>query len=289
MNRTNRFRNLMIALILVLLGSLMPMNQIQAQERILTDEQLIQRAIAYYEDYDFLRSAMYLQAYIQRNPAPMRNSSDHAEQVKAALDYSVNAVTLAMTCREKDPQKCGLDEEGLVASIGFGLRDSLPFLEQPPSSSFEDRSSTTTPSGTSTTGQSSTATVLFDGSPNSNRRKVNATFCSGFDSECNFGNCPKNYKLVWGPYCRASDHPYIQPGRYRVILSGTGTVTAGATDYGTFFDLYGLGQHTFTLPGSYTFCWPGRAPGGYGFETIVQAGSTSDQITNIRIEYLGSC
>ncbi len=132
--------------------------------------------------------------------------------------------------------------------------------------------------------------VLFDNDPRNNRRGINQTFCSGFESECNFAGCARNYRLVWGPYCREGDYPYIQPGLYRITLYGTGPVRAGATDYGTSGEFFSFGQFQFELPGSFTFCWPGRTSGGYGFETIVQSTGIYAAIDWMTIEYLGgSC
>jgi hypothetical protein len=130
------------------------------------------------------------------------------------------------------------------------------------------------------------ADVLFDDDPRNNRRGVNQTFCSGFESECNFAGCARNQRLVWGPYCREGDYPYIKPGLYRITLVGTGTVRAGATDFGSTRQLFAFGQHEIDLPGSFTFCWPGRASNGYGFETIVQSLGVYAAIDRIVIAYL---
>ena len=131
-------------------------------------------------------------------------------------------------------------------------------------------------------------TVLFDDDPANNLRNVNATFCSGFESECEFGNCPQGHRIVWGPYCRESNNAAIQHGTYKVTLHGTGNVVAGATDYGIAGELYRFKRHNLPLPGSYIFCWRGRGANGYGFETIVQSTGTSSSVDRITIEYLGS-
>jgi hypothetical protein len=132
------------------------------------------------------------------------------------------------------------------------------------------------------------AGVLFSDHPWNNQRRVNQYFCSGFESECNFAGCVRNYRLLWGPYCREGDYPYIQPGLYRVTLYGTGPVRAGATDYGASRQLFSFGQYEFELPGSFTFCWPGRQNEGYGFETIVQSTGVYAAVDWVVIEYLGS-
>jgi len=141
------------------------------------------------------------------------------------------------------------------------------------------------PTATPTPG-SSTGRILFDSNPRNNRRGVNPTFCSGFESECDFGNCPNNYRLVWGPYCRETDYPYIKPGLYRVTFQGRGSVRAGATDYGATNQLFGFGQQILSLPGSFTFCWPGRGANGYGFETVAQSIGEPAELTRITVEYL---
>lgn len=129
--------------------------------------------------------------------------------------------------------------------------------------------------------------VLFGDHPWNNLRGVNQTFCSGFESECGFAGCVRNYRLVWGPYCREGDYPYIQPGLYRVTFYGTGRVRAGATDYGSTQQLFAFGIHELDLPGSFTFCWPGRQSNGYGFETIAQSTGTYASVDWITVEYLG--
>lgn len=134
---------------------------------------------------------------------------------------------------------------------------------------------------------SGTGRILFDSDPRNNRRGVNPTFCSGFESECEFGNCPENYRLVWGPFCRETDYPYIKSGEYRITLQGSGRVRAGATDYGATNQLFGYGEQLLSLPGSYTFCWPGKADNGYGFETVVQSIGEAAAVTRITVEYLG--
>ena len=48
------------------------------------------------------------------------------------------------------------------------------------------------------TPQPTDESVLFDDHPRNNLRGQNASFCSGFQTECNFANCPLNYRLVWG-------------------------------------------------------------------------------------------
>jgi hypothetical protein len=143
------------------------------------------------------------------------------------------------------------------------------------------------PAPTATPGPPATG-VLFSDHPWNNQRRVNQTFCSGFESECNYAGCVRNYRLLWGPYCREGDYPYIQPGLYRVTFYGTGPVRAGATDFGVSQQLFSFGQYEFDLPGSFTFCWPGRQSNGYGFETIAQSTGVYAAIDWVVIEYLGS-
>lgn len=132
--------------------------------------------------------------------------------------------------------------------------------------------------------------VLFDGDPRSNRYRQDSVFCSGFASDCDFEGCAADYRLVWGPYCRQEDYPYIHAGDYRITLFGAGRVRAGATDYGSAREMFAFGEFTLTLPASYTFCWPGREPSGYGFETIVKSLGEYATIDRITVEYLGdSC
>lgn len=137
------------------------------------------------------------------------------------------------------------------------------------------------------------ADLLFDQDPRIQRRNgernPNAPLCSGFDSDCGFGDsaCAANQRLVWGPFCRKDNYPYIENGLYRITLYGRGTVLAGATDYGASGDHFSLGSQQMDLPGSYTFCWNGLAGGGSGFETIVRAVSGDAEVARITTEYLG--
>lgn len=136
--------------------------------------------------------------------------------------------------------------------------------------------------------------VLFDQDPRIDRREgrrnPDAPLCSGFDSQCDFGDssCPLNERLVWGPFCREDAYANISPGLYRMTLYGRGAVRAGATDYNVTRQTFGFGSHDFSLPGSFTFCWPGLEPGGTGFETIVHSRSKNARVDQITLEYLGA-
>ncbi|MCL4858679.1 MAG: hypothetical protein KJZ93_04705 [Caldilineaceae bacterium] len=136
--------------------------------------------------------------------------------------------------------------------------------------------------------------ALYDQNPRDQRRagqrNPNAPLCSGFDSDCDFGDrqCPAGHRIVWGPFCQAASYPYIQNGLYRVTLLGVGNVVAGATEYGSHGqDHFAFGRYDVTLPATYTFCWPGQGAGGQGFETIVQSKGTPARIDHITLEYLG--
>ncbi|MFN8469082.1 MAG: hypothetical protein U0X20_26225 [Caldilineaceae bacterium] len=137
------------------------------------------------------------------------------------------------------------------------------------------------------------ADLLFDQDPRVDRREgsrnPDAPLCSGFDSDCDFGDdsCRRTDRLVYGPFCREDAYPYITEGLYRVTLYGHGEVQAGATDYNISHDYQMMGTHRLTLPGSYTFCWDGLQPGGTGFETVVQPRSNGATVDHITLEYLG--
>ncbi|HXF61734.1 MAG TPA: SH3 domain-containing protein, partial [Caldilineaceae bacterium] len=127
---------------------------------------------------------------------------------------------------------------------------------------------------------------LFSGDP-----RNSAFLCDGgFQSDCDFGNCALDHRLVWGPFCREADHDGIRPGRYAVTVDGSGRVQAGATDFGSSEALFSLGRHELQLPASFEFCWPGREPNGYGFETIVTSQDAGATVTGITLTYQGeSC
>ena len=137
------------------------------------------------------------------------------------------------------------------------------------------------------------ADLLFDQDPRIDRRRgsrnYNAPLCSGFDSDCEFGDsrCSTEERLVWGPFCRKDIYPYIENGLYRVTLYGGGSVAAGVTDYGSTGDHFSLAYEELALPGTYTFCWDGLVPGGTGFETIVRPLREGAYVDRITLEYLG--
>ena len=126
--------------------------------------------------------------------------------------------------------------------------------------------------------------AFFDDAPWNNQRNVNNYFCSGFESECNYANCPPDYRIVWALYCRETDYPYIETGQYRVTIYGEGRARIGATDYGAYRDHFAFGEYEAVLPASFEFCWEGLQPGGTGFETVVQSLGTYAKVDRIRIE-----
>jgi len=54
---------------------------------ILTDEQLLEEGRKCYDQNNLSQAAMYLFAYIQRNPPLMKSNPEHAKQVDDALSY----------------------------------------------------------------------------------------------------------------------------------------------------------------------------------------------------------
>lgn len=138
--------------------------------------------------------------------------------------------------------------------------------------------------------------TLFDQNPSidrrSGRRNPDAPLCSGFDSDCNFGQgssrCQSGARLVYGPFCREDSYEQIRPGLYTVTLYGRGEVIAGATDYeASGRERFSFGSQRMSLPGSYSFCWPGLEPGGTGFETIVEPVSNNARVDHITLQYMG--
>ncbi|MCB0125044.1 MAG: hypothetical protein KDE58_22465, partial [Caldilineaceae bacterium] len=129
--------------------------------------------------------------------------------------------------------------------------------------------------------------VLFDDAPRDNRKGGGNYFCSGFESDCSFGNCSPNQRLIYGLYCRENSYSYVGKGLYRVTVHGQGAVTAGATDYGVSNESFSLGSQEMTLPGSYTFWWPGLRPGSYGFEPVVISRDLNARVDHVTLEYLG--
>lgn len=137
------------------------------------------------------------------------------------------------------------------------------------------------------------ADLLFDQDPRKDRRRgsrnPDAPLCSGFDSDCGFGDesCSFDERMVWGPFCRPDAYPYIRNGLYRVTLYGNGRVLAGATDYEAGGrDQFSIMEEEFNLPGSYTFCWRWRE-GGSGFETVIKSRRSGTAVDHITLEYLG--
>jgi hypothetical protein len=56
---------------------------------VLTNDQLLEEGIRCYHQSDYDRAAMYLYAYIQRNPPLLKSNPEHAEQVEDALSWSL--------------------------------------------------------------------------------------------------------------------------------------------------------------------------------------------------------
>lgn len=136
-------------------------------------------------------------------------------------------------------------------------------------------------------GGSATSFILYEGNPASNNPKL----CSGFRTDCSFGDsCANDQRLVYGPYCRAETYSNIREGLYRVRLEGSGSVDAGATDWGPAQDNWSFGKQRLNLPGEYTFCWPGLAANGQGFEIMVKNIGQSAKVDRIIITWLSdSC
>ena len=139
--------------------------------------------------------------------------------------------------------------------------------------------------------------LLFDQDPRIGRRQgkanPNAPLCSGFDSDCDFGDrsCELKSRVVWGPYCGENRYDYIRPGLYRVSLYGKGQVRAGATDYELTRKQFSLSQKDFTLsptqPSTYTFCWAGQQSGSNGWEAVVTAQNQGVRVDRVTVEFLG--
>jgi len=125
--------------------------------------------------------------------------------------------------------------------------------------------------------------VIFDGDP-----RDSAWLCDGgFRSDCDFSGCAKDLRLVWGPFCRHFDYSNVTPGKYSVTIQGQGNVNLGATDFGLTGEMFAFGRYETSLPASFTFCWPGLQPGGFGFEIIVQSKGTDASVSRIKLEHLG--
>lgn len=139
--------------------------------------------------------------------------------------------------------------------------------------------------------------LLFDQDPRIDRRQGSANpsapLCSGFDSDCDFGDrsCAVNSRVVWGPYCGENRYDYIRKGLYRISLYGAGRVRAGATDYEPARKQFSLEQVDFTLSptnaSTYTFCWEGQQSGSTGWETVVTALGAGASVDRLTVEYLG--
>jgi hypothetical protein len=105
----------------------------QAQEPVHTDEQLFNLARGAYQDREWVTSAMYFTAYIERGPDLMWSNPTHARQVRAAWEYSEDkALGLESDNRElkQELRQCQSSASGGLGSSVSGLTSSPPSLSE---------------------------------------------------------------------------------------------------------------------------------------------------------------
>ncbi len=60
----------------------------------LSDDELITNGVNAYEDEDYIRALMYLYAYWERNPQSLQNDTVYKQELKEAIEYCVNYLTV---------------------------------------------------------------------------------------------------------------------------------------------------------------------------------------------------
>jgi len=175
--RNRTYHRWLVALLCALIFSGLPTAGHAQDVTVRSDEWLFQSALNAYNAKDFFTAALYFQSYIQRNPERMRNDSTHASQVRAALDYSAEAVRAAMRCRSLALDNCGVNSQGLLVSKGFGLHSSAPSVIPPPPVSGSSSSSAPPTTSSSSTATPYAVVCLV----NKTNRNINYTYRWGDD------------------------------------------------------------------------------------------------------------
>lgn len=65
-------------------------NLVYAEEPLLTEAELVQRAESAYNSYNWIDAVRYLTAYIQRDPDVLQDNSDYAAEIQTALETSLS-------------------------------------------------------------------------------------------------------------------------------------------------------------------------------------------------------
>ena len=127
--------------ILALAGS-----PLHAASSVRTDEQLFRDALAAYNDENWLKAALELHAYIERDPEAMQTDAKHAQQVRDALDYALYRIDHEQKKWELKLRQCNeradeirascedqCEDVVLVAAKVQGLTSPspMPALDQP--------------------------------------------------------------------------------------------------------------------------------------------------------------
>ena len=110
--------------------------------QILSDDQLVQRGNDKLQSSDFPRAAVYLFAYMQRNPQLMSTYPKFAQEVQDGYEYAINQVI--QTIKERDQLKVAL-ANARAESSGTGMSQSE--IRQPPPRIEIPQSSTSPMSG----------------------------------------------------------------------------------------------------------------------------------------------
>jgi hypothetical protein len=86
----------------------------RAQTQVYSDDALVRIGNDDYKKGDYISAALFLFAYIQKNPALMTSNPDFANQVQSLYQYSRDAVWQAWNERDQLRAQAGSNSSGLT-------------------------------------------------------------------------------------------------------------------------------------------------------------------------------
>jgi hypothetical protein len=123
---TGRRNKLLVATLLLLALSISLYSRAAGPPRTFTDEELFDMGLSAYNEHAWVNAAVYLYAYVQRNPRALSDPT-HAQQVETAYGYCVRQINQAVS--ERDQLKAQLDA---LSQPGTGLGRTTSGITVPP-------------------------------------------------------------------------------------------------------------------------------------------------------------
>lgn len=98
-----------------------------------TDRELFDQGVKYYEAHDFFKAAMYLFAYIERNPPAIHDDKEHSDSVRNALifcEQKIQSEIERIDNLEESYSQCMHDSGKTIIST-YSATLPAPVLHQP--------------------------------------------------------------------------------------------------------------------------------------------------------------